>query len=79
MNNCTISVYLAYGMAAYVIASIYYLIRTMYVGTPFKDSLNAKQMAIKKQSAGVRRNIFYQGIATAIVGLAIFKPFHKCA
>jgi len=79
MNNCTISVYLAYGMAAYVIASIYYLITTMYVGTPFKDSLTAKQMAIKTKSAGVRRNIFYQGIAAAIVGLAIFKPFHKCA
>ena len=39
----------------------------------------SKQMAIKKKSAGVRRNIFYQGIAAAIVSLAIFKPFHKCA
>ena len=78
MNNCTISVYLAYGMTAYVIASIYYMVTTRFVGTPFRDSLTAKQIIIKKKSAGVRRNIFYQGIAAAIVSLAIFKPFHKC-
>ena len=78
MDNCTMSVYLAYGMAAYVVASIYYLITTRFIGTPFRDSLTAKQLAIKKKSAGVRRNIFYQGIIGSIVGLAIFKPFHKC-
>ena len=48
MNNCTISVYLAYGMAAYVIASIYYMVTTRFVGTPFRDSLTAKQIIIKK-------------------------------
>ena len=47
MNNCTISVYLAYGMAAYVIASIYYMVTTRFVGTPFRDSLTAKQIIIK--------------------------------
>ena len=79
MNNCTISVYLAYGMAVYVIASIYYIVTTRFVGTPFRDSLTAKQLVIKNKSAGVRRNIFYQGLAGASVGLAIFKPFHTCS
>ena len=78
MNNCTISVYLAYGMAAYVIASIYYMVTTRFVGTPFRDSLTAKQIIIKKKSAGVRRNIFYQGIVGSAVILFFYKPFAKC-
>ena len=51
------SIYLAYGMAIYCLASIYYLVRTRSVGTPFKDSLTPKQIKIKKASANVRRNI----------------------
>jgi len=72
------SIYLAYGMAIYCIASIYYLIRTRSVGTPFKDSLSPKQKKIKKESADIRRNIFYQGIAGAAVVLFFFQPFKKC-
>ena len=78
MKTCTISLYLAYSMATYILASIYYTITTQFVGTPFKDSLTVKQIKIKNKSANVRRNIFYQGIAASIVGLAIFKPFHRC-
>jgi hypothetical protein len=65
-------------MAIYCIASIYYLIRTRSVGTPFKDSLSPKQKKIKKESADIRRNIFYQGIAGAAVVLFFFQPFKKC-
>ena len=72
------SIYLAYGMAIYCIASIYYLVRTRTVGTPFKDSLTPKQIKIKKASATVRRNIFYQGIAGAAAALFFFHPFKKC-
>ena len=42
--NCEISVYLAYGMAIYVFASIFYLIFTHNIGTPFKDSLTQRQL-----------------------------------
>ena len=42
--KCKISVYLAYSMAIYCLACIYYLVMTRNVGTPFKDSLNAKQL-----------------------------------
>ncbi len=72
------SIYLAYGMAIYCIASIYYLVRTRSVGTPFKDSLTPKQIKIKKASANVRRNIFYQGIAGSAIILFFFQPFKKC-
>jgi len=72
------SIYLAYGMAIYCIASIYYLVRTRSVGTPFKDSLTPKQIKIKKESANVRRNIFYQGIAGSAIILFFFQPFKKC-
>ena len=78
MDVCRMSIYLAYGMAIYCIASIYYLVRTRSVGTPFKDSLTPKQIKIKKASASVRRNIFYQGIAGSAIILFLFQPFKKC-
>ena len=34
-QKCEISILLAYGMLAYIMASIYYLIFTRTVGTPF--------------------------------------------
>ena len=78
MDVCRMSIYLAYGMAIYCIASIYYLVRTRSVGTPFKASLTPKQIKIKKESANVRRNIFYQGIAGSAIILFFFQPFKKC-
>ena len=78
MDVCRMSIYLPYGMAIYCISSIYYLVRTRSVGTPFKDSLTPKQIKIKKESANVRRNIFYQGIAWSAIILFFFQPFKKC-
>ena len=78
INVCLVSPYLAYGMALYCMASAYYLIRTRTVGTPFKDSLSAKQLKIKTASADVRRNIFYQGIGGGLLVLVLFRPFQSC-
>ena len=78
MNTCKISVYLAYAMAIYCIASIFYLIATRSVGTPFKDSLSEKQLKIKHESASVRRTIFYSGVAIGVVSMLIFRPFSRC-
>ena len=78
MTICKISVYLAYAMAIYCISSIYYLIRTRWVGTPFNDSLTSEQLKIKEESSGVRRNIFIQGIVLGLLIILIFKPFSKC-
>jgi len=72
------SIYLAYAMAIYCASTMYYLVRTRYIGTPFKDSLTPKQIKIKRESANVRRNIFYQGIAGAAAALFFFQPFKKC-
>ena len=76
--NCVISVYLAYGMAIYVLASIYYVVMTRNIGTPFKDSLTEKQRKIKRESAKQRKTIFYQGIAASIVLMVLTQPFNKC-
>ena len=50
-EKCTISKYLAYGMLAYTFASVYYMIMTRNVGTPFKDSLSPEQLQIKAEAA----------------------------
>ena len=76
--NCVISVYLAYGMAVYCLACIYYLIMTRNVGTPFNDSLTQKQKKIKKESAKVRRAAFLQGLAASALLMGLTQPFSKC-
>ena len=75
---CSMSPYLAYGMTLYCIVSVYYLLKTMNIGTPFKDSLTPRQLQIKAASATVRRNIFLQGILVGILILIYLKPFQSC-
>ena len=78
MSMCKMSVVLAYLMAVYCIASIYYVIATHSVETPFKDSLTPRQREIKDASAKVRRNIFYTGTGIAITMMLLLRPFEKC-
>lgn len=77
MNNCAISVNLAYGMIMYIIASIFYLLKTRNIGTPFNDSLTEEQRKIKQESANIRRNVFYQGLLLA-AGAIYFIKFEPC-
>ena len=42
-DKCKLPVPLAYAMLTYIIGSIYYMIATINIGTPFKDSLNEEQ------------------------------------
>lgn len=79
MNNCIISVYLAYIMAIYSAASVYYLLRSRSVGTPFADSLTPEQRIIKTESARVRKSIFTEGLLLSIAFMLFTKPFKKCA
>ena len=79
LGTCKISVALAYLMVVYILACIYYLVRTRSIGTPFYDSLTKKQKAIKAKAAAQRKNIFYQRIIGAIIGMVIFRPFNQCA
>ena len=48
-KNCIVPIYLAYLMAIYLMGSIFYLIMTKDIGTPFRDSLNEEQLKIKKE------------------------------
>ena len=77
-NVCKISRYLAYGMAIYTFASIYYLIMTRDIGTPFNDSLTAEQIMIKDESTKVRKEIFYIGLGIGAFILYIIDPFKRC-
>ena len=65
-------------MAVYCLACIYYIVMTRNVGTPFRDSLNENQLKIKMESASIRRNIFYQGVALGLVSMIILRPFKSC-
>ena len=77
-NKCKLPVPLAYAMLTYIIGSIYYVIFTINIGTPFKDSLNEEQKKIKSESSKVRRQIFYQGLGVGIIMIIFINPFEKC-
>lgn len=77
-DKCKLPIPLAYAMLTYVIGSIYYLIATINIGTPFKDSLNEEQKKIKNYSSKIRRQIFYQGLGIGILMIIFINPFEKC-
>ena len=76
--QCKLSKLLAYSMAAYVLASVYYMIRSRSVGTPFNDSLTEEQKQIKNESKNVRKQIFVEGIILSAVALGLMTPFKEC-
>ena len=59
IEDCIIPFYLAYLMAVYLAGSIYYLIMTKQLGTPFRDSLTEEQLKIKKRESNKRGKIFF--------------------
>lgn len=69
---------LAYAMLIYSFASLYYIINTRSIGTPFKNSLTPKQIKIKKTSSNIRRNIFRNGIMIALIFIILMRPFKSC-
>ena len=76
--KCQMSKYLAYSMAVYTLASMYYMIRTRNIGTPFNDSLTDQQRQIKQESASLRKSIFVEGGLAAAVLIVLFQPFKSC-
>ena len=75
MLICNLGIYLGYLMTIYFIASLYYLITTKNIETPFYDSLTPEQKAIKRQSATLRRTIFIKGILLGVFSCIWFQPF----
>ena len=78
MKTCEVSKVLAYSMAIYTVASVYYMIRSRSVGTPFRDSLTEEQLQIKEESKKIRKQIFLEGSVIGLVGLYLMKPFKSC-
>ena len=76
--KCILSKYFAYGMLIYTLSSLFYLVSTRTIGTPFNDSLSEEQRKIKKESAEVRKNIYVQGILLSTLLVFISQPFQKC-
>lgn len=77
-DKCKLPIPLAYAMLTYIIGSIYYMIATINIGTPFKDSLNEEQKKIKYHSSKIRKQIFYQGLGIGIIMIIFINPFEKC-
>ena len=78
-QKCTVPIFLAYLSAAYIIASVSYLIFTCNMGTPFKDSLTPHQRKLKKKSSSRRGTVFGISFAVAIVILVFCRPFRGCS
>ena len=77
--NCRVSTCLAYAMAVYTMSSLYYLIRSKSVGTPFKDSLTIEQTLIKRKSGEIRRQIFTEGVLLSCIMFSVTRPFRNCS
>ena len=73
----TFVVILAYISIVYIIASIYYTIRTKNIGTPFKDAVmkHPELISIKLEQVSIRGNIFREGVILAILLMILIRPF----
>jgi len=76
--NCRVPVILAYAMTIYTLASLYYIVTTRNVGTPFYDTLSEEQIKVKNESSQVRKRIFYTGLVVSTIVMLVVKPFSKC-
>ena len=68
----------AYLFTAYTLASVYYLIMTHDIGTPFKDSLTSEQIELKKKASLVRGYTFFMGIVISVIFLLLTQPYSLC-
>ncbi len=80
MKVCTVSVLLAYLASVYILASVFYILVTRQLGTPFKNAIKKypNLMKIKSRAVKQRRFAFYSGVILSIAGLYFFQPFGEC-
>ena len=67
---------LSYICMTYIGACVVYLVATRFVDTPFSDTLTEEQKSIKKESAMLRKKIFFAGILVTLLVLGVTRPFH---
>lgn len=77
-QNCGAAKIFAYLAIIYIIACVIYMIMTRHIGTPFKNAIQQypNLLNIKMNSSSVRSNIFYIGIAVAIIIVLVVRPFN---
>ena len=73
--NCSTSRLLAYVSIIYSFASIFYILCTRQLGTPFNDTLTETQKKIKHESAETRKHIFVKGIVIGMVLVFIIEKY----
>ena len=77
---CKIPNLLAYLALIYILASVYYLIKTRNIGQPLTDAINQdpKLRQMRDYSKKRRKSIFYTGIIVSTVLMTILQPFRGC-
>ena len=80
MKTCEITTLFAYIACVYIVTSLFYILLTINVGTPFNDILRKYPhlLKIKKKSVQKRRNIFYLSLVISTVLFIILRPFGSC-
>lgn len=78
MNHCKVPVFFAYLSIAYIASSVYYMIMTRKLGTPFNDSLTKEQREIKEKASRERKAIFCNGIMLSVILIVVIQPFSSC-
>ena len=54
--------YFGYAMIIKIFASVYYMIETRNFGTPFKNSLDNDQLALKERESKRRGEVYLKGL-----------------
>ena len=73
-----LTVYTAYILSGYMIASIFYVVMTMKTHSPFRASLTMSQIDLLKTSESKQFNVFLLGASIATAILFWTRPFRFC-
>lgn len=71
------TVVLSHVALVYLIACSVYVVATVRLGTPFKDSLTARQRELKSLAAHTRGKIFLLGVVVGLVVVFKRPPFRR--
>ena len=78
-SACIVAAPLAYAMLAYTCASLMYLtVSSVFLETPFRDSLSTQQLCIKRKSARQRGALFAGSLALSCGALWLLRPLRSC-
>lgn len=84
---CKVPLIFTYIMLMYLIASIYYMVVTRNLGTPYSDAVQQviessgrkdELDKLKKDSKDKRSYVFWTGMIIAAIFLVIVRPFNEC-